>query len=124
MARSLLILFAVSSLLLTACGGADEPTTSQTDAAEADTVLQLVGQDDLRWDVEELSAPAGTIAFELTCEDAVNHNVVIDELDVEVAACGPGETGTGAIDLEPGTYTYVCTIPGHEATMRGTLEVS
>ena len=122
--RSLSLLAFVSAiaLALTACGGGD---TDPSDAADqsADGALRVVGQDNLRWDVEELTAQAGTVEFELVCEDAVNHNLVIDELDEQVAVCAPGETVRGAVDLEPGTYTYVCTVPGHEATMRGELTV-
>ena len=114
---ALLLLGAV----LTACGDGGDGQ-EQARAAE-DGVLRLVGQDDLRWDVERLTAPAGAVTFELTCEDAVNHNVVIDELDEEVAVCAPGETGTGSIELQPGSYTYVCTVPGHESSMRGELVV-
>ena len=113
----------VVALVLAACGGGDEEAPAADDAPSAEGVLRVVGQDDLRWDVEELSAPAGTVEFELVCEDAVNHNLVIDELGEEVAACSPGEVATGSIELEPGTYTYVCTVPGHEATMRGELTV-
>ena len=115
-----ILLLGVLGLLLTACG--DSGTDGEVRAAE-DGVLRIVGQDDLRWDVEQLTAPAGEITFELVCEDAVNHNIVIDELDEEIAFCSPGETVTGSIELEAGTYTYVCTIPGHESTMRGELVV-
>ncbi|MGM0618825.1 MAG: cupredoxin domain-containing protein [Actinomycetota bacterium] len=111
----------VIALVLTACGGGDADPSAGGEAA--DDVLQVVGQDDLRWDVEELTAQAGTVEFELICGDAVNHNLVIEELDEEVAACEPGETVRGTVDLEPGTYTYVCTVPGHESTMRGELVV-
>ncbi|MFO7779254.1 MAG: plastocyanin/azurin family copper-binding protein [Nitriliruptoraceae bacterium] len=111
----------VIALVLTACGGDDADPSAGGEAA--DDVLQVVGQDDLRWDVEELTAQAGTVEFELICGDAVNHNLVIEELDEEVAACEPGETVRGTVDLEPGTYTYVCTVPGHESTMRGELVV-
>lgn len=120
-ARVLLLLAVLGLLLLLpACDGGD--ADGEVRAAE-DGVLRIVGQDDLRWDVEQLTAPAGELTFELVCEDAVNHNIVIDELDEEIAFCSPGETVTGSIELQPGTYTYVCTIPGHESTMRGELVV-
>ncbi|MFU8841220.1 MAG: plastocyanin/azurin family copper-binding protein [Nitriliruptoraceae bacterium] len=115
-----LVLLAVTLLLVACAGGSDrsaEPTVTD------DGALRLVGQDDLRWNVEELTTDAGVVEFELVCEDAVNHNIVIDELDAEVAACAPGATSRGSIQLDPGTYTYVCTVPGHEGTMRGTLTV-
>ena len=117
------VLLALAALvvLLAACGGdgsGDDVVTVTEDGA-----LRVVGQDNLRWNVESLTAEAGTVEFELVCEDAVNHNLVIDELDVEVAVCAPGETVRGAVDLEPGTYTYVCTVPGHERSMRGELTV-
>lgn len=118
----LLVMVGMVALVLAACGGGDD-APSAADSPPAEGVLRVVGQDDLRWDVEELSAPAGTVEFELVCGDAVNHNLVIDELGEEVAACSPGEVATGSIELEPGTYTYVCTVPGHEATMRGELTV-
>lgn len=114
---ALLLLLA---LALAACGGSD--ATDQPTVTE-DGALRIIGQDNLRWNVEELTADAGVVEFELVCEDAVNHNIVIDELDAEVAVCAPGETTRGSIELDPGTYTYVCTVPGHERTMRGTLTV-
>ncbi len=111
-----------SALVLLACGAGDTDGVA-VDVVTDDGALRVVGQDDLRWNVEELTAPAGTIEFELECEDAVNHNLVIDEVDVEVAACAPGQTVRGTVELEPGTYTYVCTVPGHERSMRGQLIV-
>lgn len=100
-----------------------------TPAPEAGSVVvddghvRIVGRDILVFDVESITAPAGELTVELACEPNANHNLVIDELDVEVVACGPGRTETGSIVLEPGSYTYVCTVPGHEATMRGSLVV-
>ncbi len=114
-----LLLALTAALVLAACGNGGDDAADDVDG----DALQLVGQDDLRWDVEELEAEAGTVEFEVECEN-VNHNLVIDELDEEVLECAAGETATGSIELEPGEYTYVCTIPGHEETMRGPLTVN
>ena len=53
------------------------------------------------------------------------HNVLIAELDdLNVAEAGLGETGTGTIILDPGTYTIYRDIPGHRsAGMNRTLTV-
>lgn len=108
-----------AAVALTAC--ADEPEEGAP-AVSADTVA-LVGQDNLTWDAEELTVDAGTITVQLTCEDAVNHNLLIEETEEVVAECAPGESTTETVDLEAGEYGYICTVPGHEATMRGTLTV-
>lgn len=117
-ARSLAIAV-VAALVLTACGGG-----GGEEAGGSGDALAVTGTDELLWDVETLSASAGTIEFALTCEDGVNHNLVIEETDEMVAECAPGETATGSVELEAGTYTYLCTVPGHESTMVGELTVS
>jgi plastocyanin len=117
----ILAVAAATALLLAACGGGD---TDGADSGASGDVLQVTGTDELLWDVESLSASAGTIEFELTCEGGVNHNLVIEETDETVAVCAAGETATGSVELEAGTYTYLCTVPGHEARMVGELTVS
>lgn len=137
---------AATALVLAACGDGDadpgvddDPVDLDTDGVEdgaaeddaeedgdtgddaAAAPLAVTGTNDLVWDVEELSAPAGTVEFELTCEAAL-HDLVIEELDETVAECGPQETVTGSVELDEGEYTYVCTVPGH-SNMRGSLTV-
>jgi plastocyanin len=113
------------AVVVAACGGGDGPATSGAggDISTEPGTVAVVGRDDLTWDTETLSASSGTITVQLSCEPAVNHNLVIEETDELVAECAPGETVTGTVDLDPGTYTYVCTVPGHERTMRGSLTV-
>jgi plastocyanin len=114
------------AFVVAACGGGDGPDATSGDGGDTSAqpgTVAVVGRDDLTWNTETLSASSGTLTVELTCEPAVNHNLVIEETDELVAECAPGETATGTVDLDPGSYTYVCTVPGHERTMRGTLTV-
>jgi plastocyanin len=121
-----MLVAAATAIALTACGGDADDGGDDNGAAAGggDSDIAVVGLDTLEWDTETLEAEAGEITVELTCEDAVNHNFVIDETDEEVAECAPGETVEGTVELEAGEYTYVCTVPGHESRMRGTLTVS
>lgn len=84
--------------------------------------VAVVGTDSLDFEPDRIEAEAGAVTIALTCEQGVNHNLVIGE-DI-VAVCGRGETVTGTVDLDAGTHEFVCTVPGHSQRMRGTLEVS
>jgi plastocyanin len=116
----LTLLALTATVALAACGDGDPEQGAPEETAET---VAVVGQDNLTWDAEELTVDAGTITVELTCEGGVNHNFVIEETDEEVVECAPGETETGTVDLDAGEYEYICTVPGHESTMRGTLTV-
>jgi plastocyanin len=106
----------VAGTVLSGCGAAEEALP------EADIVV--VGTDGLTWEPDRLSVQPGTLSVALVCEGGANHNLVIEETGAELAACTPGRTDLGEVTLEPGNYTYVCTVPGHEATMRGALAVA
>ena len=111
------------ALALTACGGGDGGAGETVDAG--DGPIQIEAGDDLAFDPANVSAAAGEIEVELENTGSVEHDVVVEEADdtVVVHANG-GETATGTIELDAGTYTFYCSIPGHrEAGMEGTLEV-
>lgn len=118
--RSLLLAL-VAALVLAGCGG-DDGGSSAGDPEDAD--VSLVGRDDLTFDQETLEADAGEITIALTCEEGVNHDVTIEDTGETVVECAAGESATGTVELEAGEYTYYCSVPGHEQTMRGTLTVS
>jgi len=105
-----------AALTLTGCGGGDAALP------EADVVL--VGTDRLTWEPDRLTVQPGTLSVAIVCEGGANHNLVIEEHGEEIAACAPGRTAVGQVTLAPGNYTYVCTVPGHEVTMRGALAVA
>jgi nitrite reductase (NO-forming) len=70
--------------------------------------------------------PAGEwVVITLRNEDPIFHDLEVEGLaNVDVAA-RPGQTASIRVRLDrPGTYEYVCTVPGHaEAGMTGTLVV-
>lgn len=109
------------ALALTGCGGDEAAPSADTSASGA----VEVEAGDLYFEPESLSAAAGEIEFTLVNTGAAEHDLVVEEAgDTEVARAEPGETATGSIELDAGTYTYYCSIPGHRTTMEGTLEVS
>ncbi len=61
----------------------------------------------------------------LTNSGAILHDLSIPDLDLVLEA-EPGETVTAGIQVdEPGTYEFLCSVPGHaDAGMRGTLTVT
>ena len=117
---------AAASLLLTGCGGDADAADADgaTDAvASAEGVVE-VEAGDLYFEPEALSATAGETEFRLVNTGAVYHDLVVEEAgDVQVAEAEGGETATGTLELEPGTYTLYCSVPGHRSSMEATLTV-
>ena len=75
----------------------------------------------------KLTAPAGTDTIDFDNASSTGHNVEIEDSKGEDVAgtdtITAGKTSTTA-DLQPGTYTFYCSIPGHrEAGMEGTITV-
>lgn len=116
-----LAILAATGVLLAACGGGADGEAAAADGGSAVTIAS----GDLWFDPETVSVGAGEVEFTLdNSEGAVEHDLVIEELgDLEVAYAAPGETVTGTAELEAGTYTFYCSIPGHRSAMEGTLEV-
>ena len=113
---------------LTACGGGDgganEAAAASGDAGDAGGGI-AVEAGDLYFDPEEISASAGEVTITLENTGQAQHDFVIEEAgDAEVVSTAPGQTATGSIELEAGTYTYYCSVPGHRSAMEGTLQVS
>lgn len=93
----------------------------------ASTTLKLSASPTaLAFDTTELEAKAGEVTIDFDNPAAIPHNVVIEEDGKELAGFEPiaeGEESVSA-ELEPGTYTFLCTVPGHaEAGMEGELTV-
>lgn len=110
-------------------GAGEEEGQSQGNEGEggAETTLELAADPTaLAFDKTELTAQAGKVTIDFTNPSAVPHNVAIEQDGKELAGFEPiaeSEKSVSA-DLEPGTYTFLCTVPGHaQAGMEGTLTV-
>jgi plastocyanin len=91
------------------------------------STLQLAASPtDLAYDTTSLTAKPGKVTIDFDNPAALEHNVAIEQGGKEIATSATlaeGKTSVSA-DLATGTYTFLCTVPGHaEAGMEGTLVV-
>lgn len=80
----------------------------------------------IAFDTTTLTSKPGKVTIDFDNPSALEHDVAIDQDGKQIAiseTIAKGKTSVSA-DLTPGTYTFLCTIPGHaEAGMEGTLTV-
>ena len=115
----------LTAAVVAACGGADatpEPTAEPPPAP----AVEVRAVDPFSYEPNAIEiTSAGSTTIRLINEGIVEHDFTIDELDFQVAV-GIGETAEGVLtDVEPGTYRFYCTVPGHEVNgMVGELVVA
>lgn len=136
----------LASFALVACGGSSSSSSSESSSPEttaesngggAETAGGSAGggsalnieaaSSGLAYASTTATAKAGKVTVDFTNPQPVPHDVAIESAGGEVI----GQTETTAegsetteVELEPGTYTFFCTVPGHrEAGMEGTLTV-
>jgi plastocyanin len=142
-----LLVLALASLALVACGGGGDdesssPASTETSkeskessgggesakkAGGAAAALEFEADPEgaLAYTTTEAEAKAGKVEVEFNNPQALTHDVAIEDSSGEVI--GKTElidsgTDSTTVDLKPGTYTFFCTVPGHrEAGMEGTL---
>jgi plastocyanin len=101
---------------------------NQKAAVEKSGVLEIdadpTGQ--LKFLASSATAKAGKVTIKMLNKSSVMHDIAIQGNGVQQT--GPlvsnGGTSTVSANLKPGTYTFLCTVPGHAAAgMKGTLTV-
>jgi plastocyanin len=107
--------------------GKEEAPEPKAGAKGAATTLQLsASPTQIAFDTTKLSAQAGKVTIDFTNPSALEHDVAIEQNGKQIAVSeqiSEGKTSVTA-NLTPGTYTFLCTVPGHaEAGMEGTLTV-
>lgn len=143
----------VALLALTACGGDDaagEDTTATTDGGTdtttadggtdtttgdggtdtttgGETATLQVDASEFTFDPPDLTATTGELEIALENTGDIEHNFAIEGVqgDEPIVEDVPGgASGRGTVSLEPGEYTFYCSVPGHrENGMEGTLTV-
>jgi plastocyanin len=80
----------------------------------------------IAFDTTTLTSKPGKVTIDFDNPAALEHNVAIEQGGKQLAiseTIASGKTSVTA-ELAPGTYTFLCTVPGHaEAGMEGTLTV-
>jgi plastocyanin len=135
---------AMAVLGLAACGGGsdnNDTTAAATPPANTSTGgggaggggggstvnISTPSGTDLAFDQKSASAKAGNVTIDFDNKQAVPHDVKVEDSSgkllggTDLTSSG---TATATVDLQPGTYTFFCDVPGHrEAGMQGTLTV-
>jgi len=91
-----------------------------------DTLQLAASPTDIAFDTTELTSKPGEVTIDFDNPAALEHDVAIEQDGKELAATETITEGKASlsVDLAPGTYTFLCTVPGHaEAGMTGTLTV-
>jgi plastocyanin len=106
---------------------AAEPTAAEVEATVEGLEVTVVATNDYSFEPAEIELKAGeTVTLVLDSSKTFeSHTLVIDELDgVNLEADGGIVASTEFTPLEPGTYTFYCSVAGHrEEGMEGTLTV-
>jgi plastocyanin len=80
----------------------------------------------LAYTFSEAEAEAGQIEINSVNDSSVDHNIAVEGAGVseEGEVVNSGGVSTVSADLQPGEYTFLCTVPGHaEGGMEGILTV-
>lgn len=89
-------------------------------------VTSSVGGDEFSFQIDDGLAATGAIEVDFTNAGTTLHNVEFlgAAEGSEVVEAVAGESDTGTVALFPGTWTFICNVPGHRANgMEATVTV-
>jgi plastocyanin len=138
-----LAVLALAAFGLAACGGDDdeatdeapvveetEPEATEEEAATGEGAsIEIEADPDgtLAYTTGEISTEAGEVTIDFDNPSSVPHDVRIEDEDgndLGGTSVITDDSESATVSLEPGTYTYYCSVAGHrEAGMEDTLVV-
>jgi plastocyanin len=130
----------LSLLALAGCGSSSSSTSPSTTPATTATKpapaapsgtgqplsLEANPEGELKYNKTSLTAKAGAVSINFTNNSPLSHNLTVESSGGARLATPTfkGGSQTLSLHLEPGTYKFFCTVPGHRAAgMEGTLTV-
>jgi plastocyanin len=124
---------ALAAVALTACGGDDEEPTTDTAPDDLNPTTEslevsAVPDGSLVFEQESLDTEAGAVTVNFTNPAPIAHDFCVEDDGADEIGCtdivADGDSSTTTLELEPGEYTYFCSVAGHrEGGMEGPLTV-
>ena len=136
-ASALVIVLAAFALALAACGGGSNEAATTSGGGGATTsgggggggsTVQISADPSgaLKFEQTSVEATAGSVTIDFTNDSSLPHDVKIEGNGVSGEGTDEvtGGSTSATVDLQPGTYTFFCSVDGHRAAgMEGTLVV-
>jgi plastocyanin len=137
-ASALVFVLAAFALALAACGGGNNEaattgggggaTTSGGGGGGGGSTVQISADPNgaLKFEQTSVQATAGSVTIQFTNDSSLAHDVKIEGNGVNGEGTDQvtGGSTSATVDLQPGTYTFYCSVDGHRAAgMEGTLVV-
>jgi plastocyanin len=126
--RRALTLLALGAFGLAGCGGDSGGGSGKTVTVSAGKPVQVEATE-FRFSPSKIVVTGGGGPVEIALKNAGSsgHDLRVEKDGDDVGGTpvfSGGGTKTATVDLEPGSYEFICSVPGHEAQgMKGTLEV-
>ncbi|GAB2486083.1 cupredoxin domain-containing protein [Nocardiopsis aegyptia] len=106
--------------------GTDETAGESGDTADGEGGAITVTASEMAYEGIPDTLPAGTVEITFDNAGQAPHDLVVEELGDEtvIPLTDGGQSATGTVTLEPGTYTFYCSVGSHrEMGMEQTVTV-
>jgi plastocyanin len=131
-ARLISLLLILLTLGLAACGGGDEEgatggATGTSGGGGGGGTVQIATSSGISYDESSVEASAGEVSIDYTNDSGLPHNVTVEGPGVDKEGTDTITEGSTSLtlDLQPGEYTFYCSVDGHRSQgMEGTLVVN